>query len=438
MFGCLVDTLLLQLLVIILTSRAFGLLFRKYLALPYVLGEMLAGIALGPSLLGAIFPALEQYIFPTSSLGTLYVMSQIGLILYMFMTGLTFRLDTVSGQKKEIVLMTVLGYLCPLIAGIALSQYLMSCSLLKSAPDNWNVVFFFSTVLTSTALPVLSRVLEELKIAGTRLGTRCMLVAAITDIIGCAFITITTAATNPPHAALMFLGMVALLSSLLMVFGKRIFAFFERWQKRDNGLSETTFAFVLCLLFACVLVAEQFKIQPVFTAFALGAVLPRGSFGEAICKKLHGVTVVLLLPIFLTFSGLNTKIWMLNSLPLVTITVCITAIACLSKIVGCATASKLSGEPWRVALGTGALMNSRGMIGLVILNLGFQLGLITQPLFTVLAIMDLVTTVIAPPLFLKFLGTSALVDLRTENVMNNAKKGRTGKLTLREHESSTC
>ncbi|HET9468194.1 MAG TPA: cation:proton antiporter [Vicinamibacterales bacterium] len=347
-----------QLVVILIACRAVGALMPR-IGQPTVIGEIIAGILLGPSLLGLLAPSVQGALFPLESRPLLSAVSQAGVVLYMFVVGMHLHTNFITQAYRGAMLISLGGVIVPFLLGVALASFLYADGRFFT-PDvsTGQSMMYLGAAMAVTAFPVLARIIQERGIGGTTVGTLALTAGSVDDMI-----------------AWTLLGVV--LASL------------------DRSFDLVRFV----------------ASHAVFIAFVVGALLPRGRVTEALSRRIEPVASNLLVPVFFAFSGLSTELTLLWSAELVWLSVIVIVIASAGKGIGCWGAARLGGRPNREALAIGALMNARGLMELIILNIGLQRGLITPTLFTVMVMMTLVTTMAAGPLFeWAWRGTAEVAD----------------------------
>jgi Kef-type K+ transport system membrane component KefB len=407
--------LYLQLVIILAACHIVGYLLR-YLGQTQVVGEMVAGILLGPSLLGLMWPQAQTWLFPKSlvlvsgatsitvphpSMLLLYTLGQLGLVLYMFMVGLEFNTSLVSKHIRHAGAISLSGVITPIILGGALGYILGgSTSLFGDTIRAWQAAIFLAAAMSVTAFPVLARIITDLKLARSRIGTIALGAAATNDAIAWCLLAIVlaTASGSPAIAAFAIGG--GLLYALLMFFvAKRLLLYFDRVTTYRNGLPFTALVAILGILLLCAAFTDGVGIHSIFGAFVLGAVMPRGQVSEEVRRSVERLATAIFVPIFFVYSGLNTHFDLLGSPSLLGTTIVIIVVAFLAKGVACFLAGRFNGSSIRGAASLGVLMNARGLMELVLINVGLDRGIISPALFTILVLMTVVTTMIAAPLF---------------------------------------
>lgn len=393
--------LFLQLTVILIVCRIVGRLLR-HLGQTQVVSEMVAGVLLGPSLLGLIAPDVQNFLFPrNASMSILYALSQIGLVLYMFLIGLNLNRRLLTEHSQNAVCISVAGILTPVLMGGTLGVMISgNRSLFTAQIVSWQAALFVASAMSITAFPMLARILYESGMAQTKIGTLAISAAAFDDasawcLLACVIATVKGSLVI---AALAIGGGAAY--ALFMVFvGRRWFRWFDTVTMRDDGVSGETLALLLLVLTFCAWLTDLIGIYSVFGAFICGVVMPRSLFAREVMQMLEPLTVSLLLPIFFVYSGLNTQMNLLVEPSLFGIAVATIVIAFVCKGGGCGVASRCVGTSWREAAAIGSLMNARGLMELILVNIALEKGLITHGLFTILVLMAIVTTLAASPLF---------------------------------------
>ena len=385
--------LLAQIVTIIVVARLFGWLFKK-IGQPTVIGEIIAGIVLGPSLLGMYFPEFSATLFPVKSLGNLQFLSQIGLILFMFVIGMELDLKILRNKAQDAVVISHASIVFPFTLGMGLAFFLYK-SFAPQGVQFLSFGLFLGIAMSITAFPVLARIVQERNIHKTRLGTIVITCAAADDITAwcllAAVIAIVKAGSflSSVYIIILAVGYVLLMLKVVRPFLKRIG---DLHTSVENLSKPIVAIFFLTLLFSAY-ATEVIGIHALFGAFMAGAVMPENTkFRNIFIEKVEDVSLVLLLPLFFVFTGLRTQIGLINDIELWKITGLIILVAVLGKFVGSALAAKFVGQNWKDSLMIGALMNTRGLMELVVLNIGYDLGVLTPEIFAMMVIMALTTT----------------------------------------------
>lgn len=393
-----VALILAQIVTIIIVSRIFGFIFSK-IHQPTVIGEIIAGIALGPSLLGLIFPEFSSALFPENSLGNLSLLSQVGLILFMFMVGMELDIKVLQNKVKDAVVVSNAGIIIPFTLGMGLAYFIYRHFAPIGVPF-LSFGLFLGMAMSITAFPVLARIVQERGIHRTRLGALVITCAAVDDISAwcmlAAIIAIAKAGSflSSIYTILLAISYVVLMISIIRPFLKRVG---DLHASREN-LSKPVVAIFFLTLMVSSYATEVIGIHALFGAFLAGTIMPENSkFRNVFVQKIEDVALVLLLPLFFVFTGLRTQIGLLNDIYLWKITGLIVLVAITGKFAGSAIASKIMGQNWRDSLSIGALMNTRGLMELVVLNIGYDLGILSPEVFSMMVIMALVTTFMTGP-----------------------------------------
>lgn len=399
----------LQMAVILIVCRIVGCLAKR-IGQPQVVGEMIAGVLIGPSLLGLVWPESTELIFTEASRGILYAGAQLGVGLYMFLVGLEFRTDHFRTRARSAACVSVAGMVVPFILGALLVLWLQDVPGIFSPKVRYfEGALFLGAAIAITAFPMLARIISERGLSGTPLGTLALAAGAIDDAAAWCVLAVvlsTFGASQPLviggfsiGAEFVAIGGAALYGVLALTLGKKLLSGLGRRAEREGGVSHPMMAIVLALFCLAAWYTDIIGVHAVFGGFILGIAMPRGVFAEDIRRKLEPFTVVFLLPMFFTFSGLNTKLEVLVDPGLMLVGVVILLASILGKGVACWAAARLTGEDNRTSLAVGTLMNARGLMELIIINIGLQRGIIGEALFSILVVMAIVTTLIATPVF---------------------------------------
>jgi Kef-type K+ transport system membrane component KefB len=397
--------LFLQIAVILAASRLCGWLVTRWLRQPQVIGEMIAGVLLGPSLLGLLLPEVQALLFPADSKPVLYAVAQLGIALYMFLVGLDFRSDDFRANAPSAVSVSILGIVTPFAVAIVATPMLLRVPGLFAADiSTFNATLFLGAAIAITAFPVLARIIHDRGLAGSSIATLTLSAAAIGDAVAwCVLAVVLASLSASAGIAVIAIAGGAVFAAALIFLGPRLFAPLGRLAERDrdieHGLSPPVLAAALILCALSAYVSDAIGLHAVFGAFLIGTAMPRGVFAERMKRLLEPFTLVFLLPVFFTYSGLNTRLTMVNTPTLLMIALGLLAASIFAKFVACWAAARLSGRDNRSALGIGALMNARGLTELIILNIGLSAGIIGSGLFSMLVLMAIVTTLMASPLF---------------------------------------
>jgi len=421
----------LQIAAILLVCRLVGIVAKRF-GQPQVVAEMLAGILLGPSLFGLFWPEAQHWLFPWNQTQTardtqsyLYPASQLGLALYMFVVGLEFRVDIVQQRLKSSVAVSVAGILMPLIFGAGLGWvFLQYTDLFPKNTSPLVGMLFLGASMCITALPVLARIIQFKNISGTTMGTVALGAGAINDAAAWCLLAVVLASidNNWSHALANIGGGVAYVAFTLMLV-RPLLAHSQKWLVKKGALTEAGLVVILALMALGSWFTDLIGLHAVFGAFVMGAAMPRGTVTRDLVARIQPLTVALLLPLFFTYSGLNTKMTLLDTGPLWLMCGAVLAVAVVGKGVACWLAARATGISNREALGIGTLMNARGLMELIIINIGLQRGIISESLFAALVIMAVVTTLMTSPLFDWLVGTGRhLVPVKPEPGISTASE----------------
>ncbi|MFZ4106875.1 cation:proton antiporter [Flavobacterium sp.] len=390
--------LLLQIITIIIVARFFGWIFRK-IGQPSVIGEIIAGIFLGPSVVGMYFPEFSGMLFPIESLGNLQFLSQIGLILFMFVVGMELDLKVLKNRANEAIVISHASIVIPFTLGIGLA-YFVYYRFAPAGVSFLSFALFMGIAMSITAFPVLARIVQERGIHKTKLGAIVITCAAADDITAwCILAAVIAIVKAGSFASSMYIISLALLYVLLMLFVVKPFLkkIGDLYATREN-LSKPVVAIFLVTLIISSYITEIIGIHALFGAFMTGAIMPDiTKIRKIIIEKVEDVALILLLPLFFVFTGLRTEIGLINDAYLWQITGLIILVAVVGKFFGSALAAKFVGQNWRDSLTIGALMNTRGLMELIVLNIGLDLKVLTPEVFTMMVIMALVTTFMTGP-----------------------------------------
>ncbi len=389
-----------QIAVILLVCQVVGIAGRRA-GQPQVVSEMIAGVLLGPSLLGLFWPDVSKALFPPETLRVLFPVSQLGLAIYMFVVGLEFRLDIVQKQARAAVAVSIAGMAAPFALGAALGWYFHGhTTLFPERTKLTEAVIFMGASMCITAFPMLARIIHFKDLAGTTMGTVALGAGAINDAAAWGLLAVVLASFDGKfsHAALNIGGGIGYVALALLVVRPAL-ASWGRSVDARGELSERAFVLCLALMAAGAWFTDLIGLHAVFGAFIMGMALPRGVVARELIARIQPLTVALLLPLFFTYSGLNTRIGLIDSLSLWLMAALVMLAAVAGKGGACWLAARATGLPQREALGIGALMNARGLMELIIINIGLQRGVISPALFATLVIMAVVTTLMASPIF---------------------------------------
>lgn len=400
-----IGILLLQIIVILITCRLFGWLFAK-MQQPTVIGEIVAGIVLGPSVLGHLLPSVSAFLFPYDSLQNINMLSQFGLILFMFAIGMELNITEVRQKLKETILISHTSTIFPFFLGMVTAYFLYNKYAYESTPF-LSFALFVSIALSITAFPVLARIIQEKGLTKTHLGTISLASAANGDITAWCLLAVVVAIAQAGSmlSAIYNIGFsfiyLLLMFTVIRPFLRMIGHIYHNKEVVDKGLV----AFMFLLLIVSSYLTEILGLHALFGAFVAGVVMPDNiKFRKIMTEKVEDVSLALFLPLFFVSTGLRTEIGLLNSPELWYMCGIFILVAIIGKFGGSLVAARFVGETWKDSLYIGALMNTRGLMELVVLTIGYDMKILTPPIFVMLVLMTLVTTFMTTPLisFIQF------------------------------------
>ena len=400
-----IGILLLQIIVILITCRLFGWLFAK-MQQPTVIGEIVAGIVLGPSVLGHLLPSVSAFLFPLDSLQNINMLSQFGLILFMFAIGMELNITEVRQKLKETILISHTSTIFPIFLGMVTAYFLYNKYAYESTPF-LSFALFVSIALSITAFPVLARIIQEKGLTKTHLGTISLASAANGDITAWCLLAVVVAIAQAGSmlSAIYNIGFsfiyLLLMFTVIRPFLRMIGHIYHNKEVVDKGLV----AFMFLLLIVSSYLTEILGLHALFGAFVAGVVMPDNiKFRKIMTEKVEDVSLALFLPLFFVSTGLRTEIGLLNSPELWYMCGIFILVAIIGKFGGSLVAARFVGETWKDSLYIGALMNTRGLMELVVLTIGYDMNILTPPIFVMLVLMTLVTTFMTTPLisFIQF------------------------------------
>jgi len=394
-------SVLLALTVIMVTARAVGFLFARFNQ-PAVIGEVVGGILLGPSLLGRIAPDVQAWLLPAEAAPFLNVIAQLGVILYMFLVGLELDLAVISATVFATVAISAASIVVPFAMGAGLAT-IVPGDLVPAAVSPWSFALFLGVSMSITAFPVLARILDDRGMQRTPLGTLALTCAAINDAIAwCLLAFVVSVMEATPRAAIQTVALTAGYIALMLTIGRRLMVRLVRWLDRSSHPGEQSLALVLMAVLLSAVATELIGIHAIFGAFLIGAIIPHDSrISVYAFDRLSDLVRVLLLPAFFAYTGLRTEIGLVQGTADWALCAVIVAVATAGKWGGTAIAARLVGMKWRQSAALGILMNTRGLVELIVLNIGLDLGVLTPRLFTILVIMAVVTTMMTSPILTK-------------------------------------
>jgi Kef-type K+ transport system membrane component KefB len=396
--------LIAQIVVVLLAARLFGLLLKR-LGQPSVIGEMLAGIALGPSVFGAAAPSWYASLFAPGSLPYLNALSQVGVLLFLFVVGLHVDIGAMRKQGRTAFITSNASIAVPFLMGMALAVALFA----RYTPTNVSFTafaLFIGVSMSVTAFPVLARILEERRLLDTPIGSLAVACAAVGDVTAWLLLAVAVAMVKVGSVGWPLLGTIGGIALLLA----GMFGLVQPWLSRllstrtavardADRVSPQTMSLLLLVALAAAMITERLGIHALFGAFVAGTIMPRPrGLADRASQQLSDLLVVLLLPLFFAYTGLRTRLSLGDGFTDLLPLLAILAVAIAGKVGGTAVAARASGESWYHAGVLGVLMNTRGLMELVVLNIGLDLGVLTPPLFAMLVIMALATTMMTVPL----------------------------------------
>lgn len=400
---------ILQLIVIVSASRLFGGLFRR-IGQPLVCGEIAAGLILGPSFFGGMFPAVFHRVF-NPSVGQIFtVMSQIGLILLMFLIGLEFDFGHLADNRGTALSISIVGIVLPFGLGLLLGRWMHAALGLNGS---WvTFALFMAAAMSITAIPILGRIMVELNINRTRIGSLTISAAAADDATGWIILALVTAiarsSLNPAKMGIMILETVGFAVAMAWIVRPLLIKWTSQQMRKYKGrLSMTALAAVLVMMFLASAVTNLIGIFSIFGAFLFGAILyDQHEFRAAVQERLRDFVTVFFLPIFFTYTGLRTDIGTMKGSGLWIMCGLVLLAAFVGKFGGCALAARWNGMPWREASIIGIMMNTRALMELIVINIGYELGVIPKTVFFMLVLMAVASTYITAPVLRRLIRSS--------------------------------
>ena len=392
--------LIAQIATILIVARLMGWLFNRFHQ-PRVIGEMVAGILLGPTLLGWAAPGISAALFPPASMGYLNALSQVGLLLFMFLVGLELDLEQLRKLGRIATTTSLASIITPFILGFLLAVYLYP-RLSDPSVNFTGFALFISIAMSITAFPVLARILTERNLLRTRVGAVAITCAAVDDVtawIILAGIIVLIRSSNLPLPLWMMLAGLGMFVLVMLVVVRRALQRLVALFERQGVLTHDILAVVLLLVMASGWMTEFLGVHALFGAFLAGAIMPRHhELSRELWQRCETLVVTLLLPLFFAFTGLRSSFFLISGARMWLYCAVIIALAIIGKLCGSLVAARINGMSWREASAVGIMMNTRGLVELVILNIGLDLGILSQTLFSIMVLMALVTTFMTSPL----------------------------------------
>jgi len=391
--------LILQIVVILLAVRVFGWICKR-IGQPTVVGEIIAGVVLGPSLLGYYFPEISVFLFPESSLGSISFLSQIGLILFMFIVGMELDFRTLKNKAHDATIISHSSIAITFTIGVGVALFLFSR--FPNADTTFlPFALFMGIAMSIAAFPVMARIVHEREINKTPLGATIITCAAIDDITAWCLLAVVIAIAKAGSIGSSLFVILLAVAYIIIMF-KVVRPFLKRvaeFQTSKNIINKSTIGIFFIVLFLSAYATEVIGIHALFGAFLAGVIMPSNvNFRSLFAERIEDVALVLLLPLFFVYTGLRTEIGLINGSYMWTICIGIIILAVIGKLMGSALAARFIGYNWKDSLTIGALMDTRGLIQLVVLNIGLDLGILTPEVFAMMVVMALTTTFLTSPL----------------------------------------
>lgn len=416
---------IIQLIVIVGCAKLVGILF-KYIRQPQVCGEIAAGMLLGPSFFGTFWPHIQRIVFDPATNSRLTILSEVGLIFIMFLIGLEFDFGHIASSTRAAFSISSAGILLPFLLGIPLGRWIYSQMNLHV--NKLGFTLFIAMALSITAMPVLGRIMIEFNLTRSKLGALAMTSAAINDAVGWLLLALISAvaATQFHVGKILASAAEVVLYVLAMIFIVR--PLLVRWTRRvmrgsGGELSSAALAQLIVFFLASSAITSAIGIFSVFGAFVVGGILhDQKAFAAAVNRRMRDFVTVFFLPVFFTFTGLRTDMGSLGGKAALIACAIVILVASIGKFGGCSMAARMSGLTWREAFSIGIMMNTRGLVELVVLNTGYDLGIIPKPVFSIFVIMATATTYMTAPILRRLIrGTELQADFEISTFM----EGRT-------------
>lgn len=390
---------LLQIVVILVVSRIFGVVLTK-IGQPSVVGEIIAGIFLGPSIAGYLFPDFAAFVFPAASLKNLQFLSQMGLVLFMFIIGMELDIEQLKKKSYKAVIISHASIIFPFFLGVSVSYFIYR----DYAPDSVSFIafsLFMGIAMSITAFPVLARIVQERGLSKTPLGTMVIACAAADDVTAWCILAFVIAIVKAGSIISALITVVLSVIFITVMIGL-VRPWFRKIYLRhmDSGKLNKSIVFIaFFILLISAYTSEIIGIHALFGAFLAGFIIPTNTkFRELLTEKVEDISVLLILPIFFALTGLRTQIGLLNESHMWGTCGLIIFVAVLGKFAGSAGAARMVGNTWKDSLSIGALMNTRGLMELIVLNIGYDLGILSPEIFAIMVLMALSTTFMTGPL----------------------------------------
>ena len=426
--------LLFQIIVILITVRLFSMLF-KLMGQPGVMGEIVAGIVLGPSLLGYFFPEFFGVLFRPDSLTNLNLLSQIGLVLFMFVIGMELDFGVLKNKINETLVISHAGIVVPFFLGIVASFWVYE----EYAAEQTAFLpfaLFIGISMSITAFPVLARIVQERNMTHKPVGILSIASAANDDVTAWCLLAVVIAIAKAGTftSALYTIGFTLLYIGVMFAVVRPFLKKIGNVYATNEVINKSFVAFIFVILVVSAAATEIIGIHALFGAFIAGVVMPPNlGFRKVMMEKVEDVALVFFLPLFFAFTGLRTEIGLLNSPELWGVCALFVGVAVLGKLGGCAVAARCVGESWRDSFIIGTLMNTRGLMELVALNIGYEMGVLPPSVFVILVIMALVTTFMTTPILIlveKLFGVKTIIEEVKEKILLSFGRPESGKILL--------
>lgn len=399
----------LQMAFILAACRATAWVFMK-IGQSRVVSEMIAGVLIGPSLMGWLFPGFFAYLFPAESKPILFSVAQIGLVLYMFLIGVEFDVEMIRKRIRSAASISAAGIIAPFLLGGMLAYFIADDpQLFAEKTSRVEAILFMGAAMSITAFPMLARIIFEQGLSKTSIGTLALAAGSMDDVAAwCVLAVVLASFQSDWSIALMAIGGGVLFALVTLTVVKKFLQPLGDKVQVAGAMNPDILVFILMLVMLGAWFTDFIQIYAVFGAFIMGIAMPRGKFAAELHRMMYPLTVALLLPVFFVYSGLNTKIGLVNTPYLWGLAAVVLFVAIAGKGLACYVAARLHGESHRESMAIGTLMNARGLMELIILNIGLQRGIIEPALFTIMVLMAVVTTLMATPIFERIYGRKEL------------------------------
>ena len=371
---------------------------------------MIAGVLMGPSLMGWLFPGFFAYLFPAESKPILFSVAQLGLVLYMFLIGVEFDVEIIRKRLRSAASISAAGIIAPFLLGGTLAYFIAEDpQLFAEKTSSVEAILFMGAAMSITAFPMLARIIFEQGLTKTSIGTLALAAGSMDDVAAwCVLAVVLASFQSDWSIALIAIGGGVLFALVTLTLVKKFLQPVGEKVRVAGVMNPDILVFILMLVMLGAWFTDFIQIYAVFGAFIMGIAMPRGKFAEELHRLMYPLTVALLLPVFFVYSGLNTKIGLVNTPYLWGLTAIVLFVAIAGKGVACYLAARWHGESHKESMAIGTLMNARGLMELIILNIGLQRGIIEPALFTIMVLMAVVTTLMATPIFERIYGKKEL------------------------------